>query len=326
LKECFRASKKNMQDFSKMAESPDLRMLLLAYLLDEMPDDERERVDHQMLVDDDYSAALKEAEFDLLDAYEAGELTGEQRDRVYLALIAPRERRIEASIRNAELPGAPRGDVLTPLDEYPAPVTEIRRKTARLWSIAGVAAGVVLAVGLTAALNRWTQRRPEAQTAVQSGAKQSPPADKATGSEGQTPELHASVAASQPTAGPMKRSAPGAQMLTLVLSNTVRGSSGITAKLLPETELLRVEWPGASELQAEEAHPLRLAIANEEKVVATAPLARLEVKRGAKGGTAVFLLPVKGLAPGSYLFRVMGPGESSGTPQVYAENSITIER
>jgi hypothetical protein len=59
-------------------------------------------------------------------------------------------------------------------------------------------------------------------------------------------------------------------------------------------------------------------------------LERLQSKTGFKAGskqtTAVFLVSVKALAPGSYLFRVMGTDVGSSAPQVYAENSITVER
>jgi hypothetical protein len=301
-----------MQDLLRMTNPPDLRELLLAYLLDEMADDERERVDQQMLLDDDFSAGLKEAEFDLLDAYEAGQLTVEQRDRVYVALVAPREQRIGASIRDAEMAYAQR---------IAAPVVEMPRRSSWRW-VAAVAAAMIFAAGLTISLRDRSPKAPEA--AITASAVR--PADQAAASASATPPIRTSPSEARPItpANPVVRQSLG--VLTLVLPETTRGSSGLLAKLQPTTEFLRVEWPGASGMPSKEARSLRLTIADEERVVATAPLDRLQSNGGAKHVTAIFLVSVKGLAPGSYLFRVTGPEAGSAAPQVYAENSITVER
>lgn len=73
-----------------MTNSPDSRALLLAYLLNELPAEERHSVEERMLTDQDFSDELQEAEFDLIDDFHAGALSPAERHRVEKALPADR--------------------------------------------------------------------------------------------------------------------------------------------------------------------------------------------------------------------------------------------
>src|SRR5262245_27563546 len=54
---------------------------LVRYLLELLPEDERDRLDEDTIVDDDLAARLRIVEDDLVDAYASGTLAGETRER-----------------------------------------------------------------------------------------------------------------------------------------------------------------------------------------------------------------------------------------------------
>lgn len=303
-----------------MADSTDFRELLLAYRLDELTAEERELADRRMIMDDDYSEALKDAEYDLLDAYAAGELTGEHRDRVYRALVDP------ATFTDSPQAATSRQRDATELRRdlrIAAEGTGTRMRPRWRWALASAAAAL-FAAGLTVSLEYRAQQERTAQTASQaiSAMQMAKSGDQAPGIA--NPQSEAQLASRGGTGASTKaHPALDAEVLTVVLPETTRGSSGLVIKLPPQTQLLRVEWPQSSELPPKEAKALRLEIADEEKVVATAPSSR----RTDSGGldSAVFEIPVKSLASGSYLFRVVGPAKS-GPQQVFAEDSVTVMR
>ena len=311
-----------MQDFSRMTDSTDFRELLLAYLLDELPANERERVDQQMLVDDDYSTALKEAEYDLLDSYAAAELTSEQRDRVYMALIA--QNASGARSRESQILPHDSAESVS-VGMTAASTLKMRPKRALRWVWIGLAAALTLAAGLTASLEYRTRQRYEGHGGREAarGSGQAKPADHATVAAG-TSQTAVQAKQADPASPPV-RPLLDAAALTLVLPETTRGSSGLTAKLLPETRFLRVEWPGASALSSADRDSLRLQVADEQRILTIVPSAR---RAKSAHGSAVFQVPVKSLMPGSYLFRVVGAADAhrAETLQVYAENAIAVTR
>jgi hypothetical protein len=73
-----------------MNKSRDLRALLLAYLLDELPAEERRSTEERMLIDQNFSDELQEVEFDLIDDFHARSLSSADRRRVEKALLADR--------------------------------------------------------------------------------------------------------------------------------------------------------------------------------------------------------------------------------------------
>ncbi|MFZ0301949.1 MAG: hypothetical protein WAL75_04660 [Terracidiphilus sp.] len=299
-----------------MSDSTNFRELLLAYLLDELPADERACADQQMLVDDDYSAMLKEAEYDLLDAYAAGELTGVERDRVYRALVSGKEQdgKTEAAAAlQRKLAGAQEAG------RNPAKAVEMRRRRAWLMPFTVMAAAVVLAAGLTVSLEYLAQHKRAAEVASQVAkpAGQAPASNSTEPvSREDTPPDHSK---------PAVDGAIDAEAVSLVLPSVARSSSATVVKLFPQTRFLRVEWPGALELATDQAQSLQLEIADDRRIVVTTPLAsRVESSQR----SAVFQVPAKALKPGSYLFRVVGRAAEteSGPPTVLSENSVTVTR
>jgi hypothetical protein len=65
-----------------MNDSPDLRQLLLAYKLGELPSAERSALEERMFNDEAFSDRLEEAEYDLIDDYRAHRLSTAERPRV----------------------------------------------------------------------------------------------------------------------------------------------------------------------------------------------------------------------------------------------------
>ena len=301
-----------MHDFTRMNDPIDFRELLLAYLLDELSVDVRERIEHQMLVDDDYSAALKEAEYDLLDSYASAELSSEQRDRVYWALIAPKASPTKADESRRLLRHlAESGPVGARADGAP----QMRPKPAMRWAWIGLAAALIIAAGVTVSLEYHTRQRHE----VANGSDQAKPADASAAAKG----IPKTAGRSENHATLPLQPLLDAAVLTLVLPETTRGQAALTARLLPETRFVRVEWPGASALSSSEGGFLRLQVADEQRVLTTVTSARSSNR---SHGVAVFRVPVKGLIPGSYLFRIVGaaPPDGTGALQVYAESPVAV--
>jgi hypothetical protein len=121
---------------------------LRRYLLDQMSQDEKDQVEHDLLVDEDLFEAAEAVEDDLLDAYAPGQLTPEERESIVRRLAAsPRgQARLDIVKGLATLP--PTGQVIP----FRPPVTR-SRPFARF----AIAAGLAGASGTAILLWRWRQ-------------------------------------------------------------------------------------------------------------------------------------------------------------------------
>src|SRR4029450_13874943 len=145
---------------------------LVRYLLELLPDEDRDRLDEASIVDDELVSRLRVVEDDLVDSYVRGALTGELRDRFearYMASPRRRERVRAASSflgavdRAAEgtpaavaCGGAPTGSLAVDLGEGPQPRVVPTRIAERLKPVLQLAA--VLALVASGALLYQTAR------------------------------------------------------------------------------------------------------------------------------------------------------------------------
>jgi hypothetical protein len=164
-----------------MNDSPDMRQLLLAYVLQELSSEDRRIVDERLLAEQDFSDQLQEAEYDLIDDYHAGLLE---------AAFSPH--RLAQSLS----PTLQRG-VVSPSSstgQYPS-----RSRWFLRWSLAAATLTICIACGWFLVLHLHTTQRPQtAQEAV-------PPTHSGQPSRSHPPEGEATAVlllASEVTRGP----------------------------------------------------------------------------------------------------------------------------
>lgn len=320
-----------MQDSGNPSQFQDL---LLAYLLDELPPRRRSQVETKMLADEDFLAALKDAQYDLLDAYAAGDLPEAQRERVYRALVANSaaearfaqvlQRRV-GGVRSAAAGSSKAYEIVArSADTRPLPGAAAKKEgEAKSWWVPWKLRLLIPTAALlvlSAAIGFLVIHRAGRQTAVTAFPGGSLPAPKSPPTQQASNRSEAGGKSTFPIAPrPADR-----QILTFLLPDTLRGTGNGASrtKLFPETKFLRVEWLLPPDLSADEARQLQLEVADRNKVVATIPRA----KNSGKDDVAAFLVPAKAFTEGSYLLRVMDRGNSAQGPQVFAENSIEITR
>ena len=66
---------------------------IIQYLLGRLPDKEAERLDELSITDDDFALRLNAAEYDLVDAYVRGELSGDTQQRFRSFYLSSPKRR-----------------------------------------------------------------------------------------------------------------------------------------------------------------------------------------------------------------------------------------
>ena len=122
------------------------------FLLGELPPNEQERIEIQLLEDGEFQEVIQAAEFDLIDDYIRGDLTAEnvrRFERIFLNSPARRRKLATARIllnSNAEVAEAtPSGKVI----DLPQPPSRRRPKNMPAWRLAGrLAAAVLLLAGV----------------------------------------------------------------------------------------------------------------------------------------------------------------------------------
>jgi hypothetical protein len=98
-----------------MNEADHLRELLLGYKLGRLSEDERERVEERIFSEPEFSGMLEDAEYDLLDDYRSGRLTGGDRTRVELGFSPDEHARSMAIPVNKSAAPRRRRQLLLPL-------------------------------------------------------------------------------------------------------------------------------------------------------------------------------------------------------------------
>ncbi len=293
------------------------RRLLLRYLLDEMSVDERASVDDALIADQEFSDGFQEAQYDLIDAYVANELSIDIRKRVELALLGGKSGEISHPLAIA-MQQARDVDRRSGANREPSAATgkgvpQVRSRKFRLIFSAALAACLFLVV----ALIQWRR------TTI-------------PGSFQKLPEV-ASIAASGPTVGKsnsVQSSAPPEKpshehrfpvprigiLVVAMPMGTARGADPIPIQIHRGIKRLEVQWPLSRDAAAQ---PYTLAVASGRSDIAVVPqIGPLTTMDGIR--VARFHVPADKLAAGEYLFRLGTADGSSQTP--IAETLVRVSR
>jgi hypothetical protein len=193
--------------------------MLLQYALNELDEKRRDEIDGLLVTDPDFSAAMQEAEYDLLDAYAAGELSEQDRARVERALNPAGRFSLEAP-----------GHVIRPAAVIPIAATP-RPTPNRGWMyLVAMAAALVLAAIVTTS---WWHSRHIAQPSV--------------AQQGGTPV--------QPSAPPLPTTPPAAtaevrpkvaMIANVLLPGALRSQDALSLTLAQPVTMVRFVWPASS--------------------------------------------------------------------------------
>lgn len=188
-----------------MNDAAEARRVLLAYLLGELPEEERRAIDERVLSDQDFSDELREAQFDLIEDYHAGRLSSQERRRADAAFSAERLRQEPSLARASALSSA-----LQP---------RVAGKVPHPWLRWSVAAGmlVLCVVGGWFLVSHFALER-RSLTARDSVS----PAD-----------------AGKPVAAP---ASGGTTAVVLLAADAMRGAGSPTLELRPSTRSILVQW------------------------------------------------------------------------------------
>jgi hypothetical protein len=215
-----------------MNESSNLRELLLKYRANELDDAERERIDVRMMSDPEFSDALQEAEYDLLDAYAAGELSSEDRARVERA-FSPEQRLTPITMTKVDSTAPAQHARVLVMPKRVMPPSRRRGWVVPLTIAAGLVIALLLAVS-------WRRN----QVAVPAREIANRPA---------VPELHRAPEVSAPTASAKPQSvdprkAVGlSEIATVLLPSVQRSNAASTLHLTATTKTVRFTWPVAAD-------------------------------------------------------------------------------
>ena len=191
----------------------DDNKLVIEYLLGSTSEEETERLDELSVADDEFAARLRSAENDLVDAYARGELDGETLHRFKSFYLAS-PNRLE-KVRFAEVLQT-RASESSVAATKPAALGHRTPPSAGtrtlIWSLAGLAALLLLAAGYLVRENRRLQNDFFQEQARRIQLEQQKQA---------------------PAAGTPAKVLPTPQLLAFVLSPQTRGIAAITAIALP---------------------------------------------------------------------------------------------
>ena len=280
---------------------PDRRMI--AYLLGELSDDERTRLEDDYVGDQDLFDELADAETELIDAYVRGALTSRERDRFEARyLSSPRGRDRVAFARSL----ARAGDRIAAPDRPP----QARRPWRPAWlswpspALTAAAATAVLAV--VASVAWWSSRpSPATETPAPSAAA---PAESPAG------------AAAPPESRPPGATAGDRAIALVLLPGSVRSPEGAAVLSVPagaDAVRIQVKHQG-------DPHPAY-------RVVISTPEGREVWSRGdlppSQPGapSLVVSLPAGALRPGDFVLTLSARQAGSGFANI-AEYSFRVAR
>lgn len=307
----------------RMNFSQDLRDVYLRYALDQLSPAERAEVDAALIRDDAFSAAFKEAEYDLLGGYSAGELPAELKARVEAALVrhshlrqslemvrawnfnSQRSKATDTSLEPATtLHTATVGEHVP--DVLPA-VNKLKRpRRSLLWWVTVLApsmAAIVL-VGMFVATNS----RGRGPATVYTSSSQPPITEDARSSQSARVQIAVQPPAAQ-TAGAAPRSGSRTDalpMAVLLLPQTTRSGESLTLKIRRGEQHVEVQWPAPEVTASASRRGTRylLELSNENERIALLPE---EPRRIVAAGQQVVLFSVEvaSLSSGSYVMRIL---------------------
>lgn len=214
-----------------MSISPNVRELLLAYLLGELSLEGRHALDERMLMEQEFSDQMQDAQYDLIDDYRAGRLTPEERRRVEAAL--PKKELLQGISTSTEKPIS---------SALPMPRSGVSRFKF-LWAATAVSI-TVLALAGWLFLSRSVQpiRRTTEHMARGHAA---PPAN--------TPALSPSSGTHDTTA------------VLLLASDATRGAEGVALNLELSTKDILVQWVASPSATGR----FRLLVSKNGKILST---------------------------------------------------------
>lgn len=199
--------------------------MLLQYRLHELDEVRREQIDTLLIGDPDFAAAMQEAEYDLLDAYAARELSESDRLRIERALHPVGRFSLEAPGRVIRRPAAEPAPA-APIRETPA-VQSPRPRRMLLWAMAAV-----LALFSVLAVSLW-----RSHAGASGEASVTPPALAPQPAPPAAP-IPSAARAPAPAAAP-----PQSAIAEVILPATLRSQSALQLKIASTTRTVRFLWP-----------------------------------------------------------------------------------
>ena len=283
------------------------REMLLQYRLNELDDVRREQIDALLVSDPDFSAAMQEAEYDLLDAYAARELNETDRLRVERAL-RPKGR------FSPEAPGRVIGSQRAS-EKAVAPIQEIPRAAAPRWTpLWTTAAVLVVAAVVAGSMWRSNHGAPE-QAVAHPAAPAAAPAIE--GSEQGSHVAPGGTTLPVPTGSAPAR--PEANVAMVILPGALRSQAALPLKIAAGVKTVRFLWPGS---------PQQAGAASYEMQVVGDDGAERCRSRGiaASGSHALqFACPAAQIPSGTSFLRVMSlPVTPDDAPLL--EVTVSVER
>jgi len=216
------------------------REMLLQYRLHELDEVRREQIDALLIGDADFSAAMQEAEYDLLDAYAAHELNETDRLRVERALLPCGRFSPEAPgrvIGRGKTAGDASAGSFSPVRELPAP-SSARPHWTPLWTLAAV-----LVLGSFVAVSLW-RSHPSGLPSGQPDAQQQAAVHPAPAPAG-TPAAPSGPVQAPATAAPAP-ARPESAVAEVILPGALRSQAVLQVKLAPGVRTVRFLWPNVS--------------------------------------------------------------------------------
>jgi hypothetical protein len=281
-----------------MQSPSNTQRLLLRYLLDHLPPEERERVDEALITDQDFSDSFAEARNEWIDAYAAGSLSPEWKNQVEQALLNTPDG--QSSLR-----------VAAALHSQPATVPI---KTPKKFPSRAVLSFLAPALAACLVLVFWLHSGQSTRPVVQSSPASSSPA------VADVKPLSPPAAEAPPTqAKAPAPQAPRAGILALVMpAATLRGTDAVPLPLKPAINRVQVQWPLPEEAAAAQ---YTLEVAGD-----TTATKKYEqhgpVKTIGNTRIATFLLPAAILSTGQYTFALYAGPASESAP--LAQTLVTV--
>ncbi len=276
--------------------------MLLDYRLNEVDEARREAIDARLITDADFAAAMQEAEYDLLDAYAANELTTEKRRRVERALH-PQGRYSPASA------GHVIGLQEPPRELARASLSVTQRRP--FWWLS--AAAVLLAGGVSA----WFLHRHQAPANPAIVRQSAPPVSAPPVARPEStmapspPDANAKI----PAAKPNQRSTSA----LVILASALRSGDALPLSIGPEVKTVHFVWPPAGERAGSQRYELQ--VVREDGEVSCRSLA------GPLQGTRSlgFSCPAASLPTGSAFVRIVELPFSSDAAPIF-ELTLAVAR
>ena len=295
-------------------DSPtQLRETLLRYRLRELDEDERANIDALLIADADYFAAFQEAEYDLLDAYAANELTPAQRTRVEQALH-PHTRVTSNSFQ-------PQPTFRTPAKpSTPIPIPT-RARTLPLWM--PIAAALFIATLVGVAWNRRTHPAPQINATTALHNAHAPAESPSPTQPSPTQPSPTQPGPTQPRPTQPTPTHPTPLIATLLLPPTTRSQAALAVTLTPATRTLTVSWPRPANDPTTSRYQLQI-------LTSTGILATT-IAGKPRGQLIDFPCPARTIPSGSSFFRVISqPANPANLVDREAppllETTVTISR